>query len=86
MKSIELQVVEKGNAAVIFSKDSKSIIFESGNIYRKYGKPGESKVKLIGNGKAPDFEHCYEAHFQRCYQYIGEVNIVKEKRTLKLRH
>ena len=86
MKEAEATIVEKGNAALIFSKDSKTIILESGNMYRKYGKSSEGKVKLIGSGRAPDFEQSDNAHFQKCYQYLGEVNVVKEKRTLRIKH
>lgn len=86
MKNIDLQVIERGNAAVVFGKDTKTIIFESGNIYRRYGKLSDSKVKLIGNGKAPDFDEAGDPHFQRRYQYIGEVYIIKQKRSLVIQH
>lgn len=86
MKTTEPLIIEKGNAAVIFSKNSKSIILESGNIYQQYGKPADKKVKLIGSGKAPDFMQCDEAYFQKRYKYLGEVNIIKDKRTLKITH
>lgn len=82
--SNQMSIVESGNAAFINTGSLNTLIFESGNVYTTYGRKTDIKVKHVGERQAPDFEHCDEYHFQKCYTYIGHVKIVKEKRSLRL--
>lgn len=82
--SNQVSVVESGNAAFINSGSLNTLIFESGNVYKTYGRKPDIKVKHVGERQAPDFEHCDEYHFQKAYTYIGHVQIIKEKRSLRL--
>ena len=84
MQQENMSVIETGNAALVNSRKLDTVIFESGNVYRLYGRKNEHKVKLIGERKSPDFEHWDEHHFQRQYSYLGEIKIIKVKRTLKI--
>ena len=76
-------IIEQGSAA-FFNRREDEVIFESGHVYRKYGRKSENKVKLCGTQIAPDFDKFDEYYFQRHFTYIGEAKIVKIKRTLKL--
>lgn len=86
MTTANQTVIESGSAAILNSRKLDTIVFESGNMYRLYGRKKESKLKLIAEGgNVPDFEHWDEYHFQRQYHYLGgDIRVVKEKRTLKL--
>jgi hypothetical protein len=84
MKTIDMSIVETGNAAIVNTRNQDTVIFESGNVYRLYGRKSEQKVKLIGASKVPDFDHWDEHHFQRQYNYVGVAKVVKIKRTLKI--
>lgn len=78
------KVIESGNAAFVNPRKQDTVIFESGNIYQLYGRKNEHKVKRVGEGKIPDFDHWDDYHFQRQYKYLGFASIIKVKRTLKL--
>lgn len=84
MNQESMSIVEIGNAAIINNKNPDTVVFESGNVYKLYGKKTENKVKRVGEQDAPDFEHWDEYHFQHRYSYLGEVKVVRIKRTLKL--
>ncbi|PCJ88313.1 MAG: hypothetical protein COA54_03345 [Thiotrichaceae bacterium] len=84
MQNVEMSIVETGDAAIVNTRKKDTIIFESGNVYRLYGRKSEQKVKLIGESKSPDFNHWDEHHFQRHYSYVGVAKVVKIKRTLKI--
>jgi len=84
MQNVEVSIIETGNAAIVNTRKQDTVIFESGNIYRLYGRKSEQKVKLIGESKSPDFNHWDEHHFQRHYCYVGVAKVVKIKRTLKI--
>ena len=84
MQKVDTSIIETGNAAIVNTRKQNTVIFESGNVYRLYGRKSEQKVKLIGESKSPDFEHWDEHHFQRQYSYVGIAKIVKVKRTLKI--
>lgn len=84
MQQINHSVIELGNAAILNNRKSDTVVFESGCMYRIYGRKNENKLKLIGQCSPPDFEQWDEYHFQRQYQYLGQAKVVKIKRTLKL--
>lgn len=84
MQNVETSIIETGNAAIVNTRKQDTVIFESGNVYRLYGRKSEQKVKLIGESKSPDFDHWDEHHFQRHYSYVGVAKVVKIKRTLKI--
>lgn len=84
MSQESMSIVENGNAAMLNSKNGNTIVFESGNAYRLYGRTKENKVKHIGECSAPNFDQWDEYHFQKQYSYLGVVKIVKVKRTLKI--
>lgn len=84
MQQESMSVVESGNAAIINARNPDTVVFESGNVYKLYGKKKENKVKRFGEEDATDFEHWDEYHFQRRYNYLGLVRVVRVKRTLML--
>ncbi|GLQ31435.1 hypothetical protein [Litoribrevibacter albus] len=84
MHQESMSIVERGNAAIVNARNPDTVVFESGNVYKLYGKKTENKVKRVGEQDAPDFEHWDDYHFQRRYSYLGEVKVVRVKRTLKL--
>ncbi|MCG8609720.1 MAG: hypothetical protein MI864_04210 [Pseudomonadales bacterium] len=84
MQQESMSVVESGNAAMINSKNPDIVVFESGHVYKIYGKKNENKVKRIGDQDAPDFEHWDEYHFQQRYSYLRFVKVVRIKQTSKL--
>lgn len=84
MQQKNVSIVESGNAAMINTRNPDTVVFESGHVYKIYGKKNENKVKRIGDQDAPDFKHWDEYHFQRRYNYLGVVSVVRVKRTLKL--
>ena len=84
MENQNQTVIESGNAAIVNSKKSDTIIYESGQVFQLYGTKKEQKVRAVGTRKPPNFEHWDQFYFSRKYNYLGDPQIIKVKRTLKL--
>ncbi len=52
--SNQVSVVESGNAAFINSGSLNTLIFESGNVYKTYGRKPDIKVKHVGERHSSD--------------------------------